>query len=156
TPILELQRIRRGDHCSKAKCEHQSASQIRFHNSSMLHYSTRLIISDLLIAATHTSIVSLTLFLREAGSEVGRPRVSSKRWQERVKVHHSMKQALQGVKIFAQEPTLGIFRIFAVLQHIQNRLIHDRHEQTFGSSRLKVAGLSLHISKPPLWLQRDL
>jgi hypothetical protein len=48
----------------------------------------------------------------------------------------SMKQALQGAKIFAQEATLGIFRIFAVLQHIQNRLIHDRHEQTFGSSCL--------------------
>jgi len=56
-----------------------------------------------------------------------------------------MKQTLQGVKIFAQEPTLGIFRIFVVLQHIQNRLIHDRHEQTFGSSCLGVAGLSLHI-----------
>src|SRR5271166_2631375 len=68
--------------------------------------------------------------------------------------HHSMKQALQGVKIFAQEPTLGIFRLFAVLQHIQNRLIHDRHEQTFGSSCLGVAGLYLHIRKPPLWLQR--
>ena len=37
--------------------------------------------------------------------------------------HHSMKHALQGVKIFAQEPTLGIFRLFAVLQHIQNRSI---------------------------------
>ena len=45
-----------------------------------------------------------------------------------------MKQSLQGVKIFAKEPTLGIFRPFAVLQHIQNRLIHDRREQTFGSS----------------------
>jgi hypothetical protein len=59
---------------------------------------------------------------------------------------HSMKQSLQGVKIFAQEPTLGIFRLFAVLQHIQNRLIHDRHEQTFGSSCLGVDGLSLHTS----------
>jgi hypothetical protein len=48
----------------------------------------------------------------------------------------SMKQALQGVKIFAQE---------SPLQHIQNRLIHDRHEQTFDSSCLGVAGLSLHI-----------
>src|SRR5271165_6255348 len=58
--------------------------------------------------------------------------------------HHSTKEALQGVKIFAQEPTLSIFRIFAVLQRIQNRLIHDRHEQTFGSSCLGVAGQSLH------------
>jgi hypothetical protein len=69
---------------------------------------------------------------------------------------HSMKEALQGVKIFAQEPTRGIFCLFAVLLHIQNRLIHDRHEQTFGSSWLGVAGLSLHTRKPSLWLQRDL
>src|SRR5271165_3763224 len=70
--------------------------------------------------------------------------------------HHSMKQVLQRVKIFGQEPTLGIFRIFAVLQRIQNRLIHDRHEQTFGSSCLGVATLSLHTRKPPLWRQREL
>jgi hypothetical protein len=38
--------------------------------------------------------------------------------------HHSMNQALQGVKIFTQEPMLGIFRLCAVLQHTQNRLIH--------------------------------
>src|SRR5208337_2111398 len=70
--------------------------------------------------------------------------------------HHSMKEALQGVKIFAQEPTLGIFRLFAVLQHIQNRLIHDRQEQTFRSYCWGVAELSLHTRKPPHWLQRDL
>jgi hypothetical protein len=34
-------------------------------------------------------------------------------------LQHSMKQSLQGVKIFAQEPTLGISRLFAVLQHIK-------------------------------------
>src|SRR5271157_1401584 len=73
-----------------------------------------------------------------------------------VNPQHSMKQSLQGVKIFAQESTLGILRLFAVLQHIQNRLIHDRHEQTFGSSCLGVAGLSLHTRKPPLWLRREL
>jgi hypothetical protein len=33
--------------------------------SSMLHYSTRLIVSGLFIAAMLASIVSLTLFLRE-------------------------------------------------------------------------------------------
>src|SRR5208337_2546372 len=70
--------------------------------------------------------------------------------------HHSMKRALQGVQIFAQEPALGIFRIFAVLQHIQNRLIHHRQEQTFGSYCLEFAGLSLHTRKPPLWLRRAL
>jgi hypothetical protein len=56
-----------------------------------------------------------------------------------VNPRHSMKQALQGVKILAQEPALCLFRLFAALQYIQNRLINDRHEQTFGSSRLNVA-----------------
>src|ERR1700757_390713 len=70
--------------------------------------------------------------------------------------HHSMKQALQDVKIFAQEPTRGIFRLFAVLQHIQNRLIHDRREQTFGSACLGADELFLHTRTPPLWRQRDL
>src|SRR5215471_21727198 len=83
-------------------------------------------------------------------------RAAETRRQTRKDAHRSMKQVLQGVKILAQEPTLSIFRLFAVLQYIQNRLIHHRHEQTFGSSRLEVAGLSLHIRKPPLWLQRDL
>jgi hypothetical protein len=56
--------------------------------------------------------------------------------------HDSMKEVLQRVEVLAQEPALGIFRLFGVLQHIQNRLIHDRHEQTFGSSWFEFAGLS--------------
>jgi hypothetical protein len=41
-----------------------------------------------------------------------------------------MKQVWQGVKIFAQEPTLGFFRLFAVLQQIQNSTSEKRRSRT--------------------------
>jgi hypothetical protein len=64
--------------------------------------------------------------------------------KERVNAQHSMKQALQGVKSFAQEPTLGIFRLFAVLQHIPNSTADRKDLQ----QSCKMAALARHLCLP--------
>jgi hypothetical protein len=64
-------------------------------------------------------------------------------WQRRTE-NCSTKHALRFVKIPAQKPALGSFRFLRVLQQIQNRLIHDRNEQSPDGFSLEFAGLRLH------------